>query len=266
MRLSLILLFALSVTGARAHWFGSDTPRLSHLSSHLSAIPTSLPAYSQWSNDDLKKWLKDHNIEAPSTYSQTQLQDIVKSHWNSASAWTADQYNKAQEHFQDIRDSSFDTWDDSRLRDFLLKQGVVAPSGPREQLVSLAKEKYNTYTNAASSFSSQASASASTAIYGDTSYQASQSLSSVIAQATKDAARSFDDSKDYVYSTWDDNKLRSYLEDKGVLKTKAQKTREELLATMRDAYAKVANPVWSAWSDSYMVRLFPRPYPHSMRS
>jgi len=129
---------------------------------------------------------------------------------------------------------------------------VVAPSGPREQLVLLVKQKYRAYTDAASSFSSQASASASTAIYGDTSHQASKSLSSIVAQATQDAFRSIDDSKDYVYSMWDDHKLRSYLEEKGVLKTQTEKRRDELLEMMRDSYAKVAKPVWSAWSDSYI--------------
>ena len=52
---------------------------------------------------------------------------------------------------------------------------------------------------------------------------------------------------------WDDNQLRSYLEEKGVIKTKSEKKRDELLGLMRDNYAKVANPVWEAWSDSYIV-------------
>jgi hypothetical protein len=53
---------------------------------------------------------------------------------------------------------------------------------------------------------------------------------------------------------WDDNRLRSYLEEKGVIKTKQQATRDQLLAKMKESYASVANPVWSAWSDSYIVR------------
>ncbi len=109
------------------------------------------------------------------------------------------------------------------------------------------------YTNAASSFASQASDTASSAVYGDTKHQASQSVSSVYAQATDSAARVLDDSKDYVYSTWDDNQLRSYLIDKGVLKTKSEMKREELMALMKDSYSKVSDPVWQAWSDSYMV-------------
>jgi hypothetical protein len=175
-----------------------------------------------------------------------------------ASSWTYDQYASAQKSFADIRDTTFDKWDESRLREFLLEQGVVAPKGPKEQLVLLAKGRYKQYTEAASSYSARAS----TAVYGDSAYQATQSLSSLVsqattaaAQATRDAARALDDSKDYVYSTWDDNRLRSYLESKGVkVQEKARKNRADLLGLMRDAYAKVTNPVWEAWSDSYIVR------------
>jgi len=42
------------------------------------------------------------------------------------------------------------------------------------------------------------------------------------------------------------------LEGKGVIKSKQQATRDELLAKMRDAYASTTTPVWKAWSDSYL--------------
>ncbi len=53
--------------------------------------------------------------------------------------------------------------------------------------------------------------------------------------------------------SWDDNRLRSYLESKNVIKTKQQATRDELLGKMKDVYGKTVNPVWQAWSDSYIV-------------
>ncbi|KAJ7160979.1 hypothetical protein C8R46DRAFT_1000948 [Mycena filopes] len=231
MRGSLILLLSLSLT-ASASFFGKDTPQ-----------------YNEWSTTELKKWLSDHNIDAPATYSQAELQDLVKSNWNSATAWTYDQYASAQKSFADLREASFDAWDESRLREFLLEQGVVEPKGPREQLVLLAKSKYAAYTSAASSFSAQAS----TAVYGDSTHQMTKSASSLAAQATREAARQLDDAKDYVYSTWEDNRLRNYLVEKGVLaKDAADKKRAELLALMRDAYAKTTTPVYEAWSDSYM--------------
>ncbi|CAL1698317.1 unnamed protein product [Somion occarium] len=177
----------------------------------------------------------------------------------SPSAWSSEQLAKAQALFQGLKVDAFDTWDESRLREFLLEQGVVAPSGTREQLVLLAKQKYNLYSSAASSYSasasslaSQASDTAYTALYGDSKSQASKSVSSYVAQATSDASRKLDDSKDYVYSTWDDNRLRKYLEDKGVIKTKQQATRDELLEKMRETYSQTTNPIWKAWSDSYI--------------
>jgi len=66
-----------------------------------------------------------------------------------------------------------------------------------------------------------------------------------------------DETRDYVYSTWDDNKLRAYLEDKGVITSRQKTTRDQLLAYMSDAYVAVANPVWEAWSESYMVSSTP---------
>ncbi|KAJ7756253.1 hypothetical protein B0H16DRAFT_1539183 [Mycena metata] len=231
MRPSVLLLVSLTITGASASWFSSSSE------------------YDEWSTPELKKWLNDHNINVPETYSQDELKGLVQSNWNSASQWTYDQYASAQKSFADLREASFDAWDESRLREFLLEQGVVEPKGPREQLVLLAKSRYAAYTSAASSFSAQAS----TAVYGDTAHQMTKSASSVAAQATREAARQLDDAKDYVYSTWEDNRLRNYLVEKGVLaKDAADKKRAELLALMRDAYAKTTTPIWEAWSDSYM--------------
>ncbi|KAI0790990.1 hypothetical protein C8Q75DRAFT_758816 [Abortiporus biennis] len=188
----------------------------------------------------------------------------------SPSQWSADQYDNFQRVFSNIKSDAFDSWDESRLREFLLEQGVVEPSGTREQLVLLAKQRYDALSSvassysasvsslasqasgSASSFASQASAGASTAVYGDTKSQASKSVVSYYAQATDDARRKLEDSKDYVYSTWDDNQLRSYLVQKGVIKSKQQATRDELLAKMKETYVKTASPVWQAWSDSYI--------------
>ncbi|KAK0200877.1 hypothetical protein DFS33DRAFT_1084921 [Desarmillaria ectypa] len=236
MKPSIILLAALAV-GAQASWFGSDTPQ-----------------YTDWSSEDLQKWLNDHHISAPSidTYSRNDLLELVKTNWNGAAAWSYDQYVSAQKSFSSLRDSAFDTWDESRLREFLLEQGIVAPKGQKEELVLLAKNRYKSYTDAASSFASQASATASSAVYGNAQHQATQSVSSIVTQATSGVLRAMDDSKDYVYSTWDDTQLRDYLVHKGVLKSKTEKKREELLAMMKDAYYSVADPVWEAWSNSFM--------------
>ncbi|KAF4611540.1 hypothetical protein D9613_003832 [Agrocybe pediades] len=247
MRLSPLIVAASLALAAQASWFSSSDPD---------------PEYSKWNNNELRAWLEVHNVPLPKhSTTHSDLVALVGENWNTASAWTYDQYASAQKSFSDLRDTAFDTWDDSRLREWLLEHGVVAPKGPREHLVLLAKQKYRSYSNAASSYASRASATASTAIYGDATHQASKSASSVVSKATSavsqavdDAASTLDAQKDYVYSTWDDNRLRKYLEEKGVVKSKAQLRRDELLAKMYDAYAAVANPIWEAWSDSYIHR------------
>ncbi|KAH7882217.1 hypothetical protein F5I97DRAFT_1939653 [Phlebopus sp. FC_14] len=227
--------------------------------------------YTKWSLSELRSWLENHNIKVPSHFAHPLLLDLVRAnlpstHSPSAYAdqsrtyvdagrqWTHDQYNRAQRVFEDITESSFDKWDESRLRAFLLEQGVVAPSGPREQLVLLAKQKYRTFTDAAAYYSSLASAAGSSACAGvtDTAYSASKSISSAAAQATSEVGRAFDESKDYVYSTWDDNRLRTWLEEHGVVEAKKASTRSDLIKLVNDYYRKTSKPLWQTWSDSYM--------------
>jgi len=248
MRPSPLFIVATLTLAAQASWF--------------SGSGNNEPAYKSWNTDELKAWLEVHNVPLPQYTSEPELRKAVKGNWYSASAWTRDQYYAAQKSFVDLRDTTFDTWDESTLRQFLLEQGVIAPKGPREYLVILARQKYRAYSSAASSYASQASASASTAVYGDKEYQASKSLSSMtsqvtaaIAQATADVAKKFDELKDYVYSDWDEKQMRKWLEQRSLLKSKEKKQKNELLQMMHDAWGKVANPVWDAWSDSYIVRL-----------
>jgi hypothetical protein len=194
---SLFLFIATLTLVVQASWFGGSSN-------------SDDPAYVSWDTDHLRSWLELHNVPLPKhSSSQAELKDLVASNWNIASSWTYDQYNSAQDLFTGIRDTSFDKWDESRLREFLLKQGVVAPKGPKEHLVQLAKSKYSSYTDAASSFSSRA-----TAAYEDTQHQMSEGVSSIASKVTSvvdQAHKSFDQSKDYVYSTWSDNEMRTWL-------------------------------------------------------
>ncbi|KAJ7584983.1 hypothetical protein C8J56DRAFT_139800 [Mycena floridula] len=225
-----LTLISLSVVAAS--WFGSDTP----------------PPYSTWSASELKAWLVEHNFPVP-TQSGTEatwlesLQSTVESNWNSASTWSQDQYTNAQKTFASVRDDSFETWDESKLRSWLLEQGIVAPKSKKEELVVMAKKQYKDYMAAAQQWSDWAANSASG------SYE---TLTSYAAAATSEVEQTLDDTKDYVYSTWDDNRLRSFLEEKGVLKTKQQAKRDELLKMMRENYAAVTQPVWNAWATSYI--------------
>jgi hypothetical protein len=55
--------------------------------------------------------------------------------------WTAEQLEKAQNVFSNIKDSAFDTWSESQLRQFLLDQGVIEPKGTKEQLIQMARNQ-----------------------------------------------------------------------------------------------------------------------------
>lgn len=221
------------------------------------------PEYATWSSAELKRWLVDHNVPLPTHTKEptrSELRYLVAENWHSASAWTYDQYNHAQQTFSDLRDTAFETWDESRLREFLLRQGIVAPKATKDQLVMMAKSHYKGYKDAAKSFADRASSTASQVTEGasKTAEAFTTRVSAAVAQAETDVARAIDRSKDYVYSSWDDSKLRAYLQSKGLLKSNAEKKRDELLAMMEEYYNKVSNPIWESWSDSYMVGVVAR--------
>ncbi|KAG9029930.1 hypothetical protein FRB95_004726 [Tulasnella sp. JGI-2019a] len=276
MKTSVVLSIALLAASANASWFSSDNK----------------PEYDNWDTQQLHHWLEANSIKTPENYGQKDLRKLVASNWETHKPWTQATYENAQQYYEGLSADAFNTWDESKLRTWLVQQGVVEPKGPREALVTSAQNKYKQYTAAASSLSSKASADASTAVYGDSAYQASKSAESIASQASKtalsaassasvtgaaftnsassivtDATRSaasayasatafvskkMDDTTDYAYSTWDDNQLRTYLENKGVIKTKQQASRDELLSKMKGAYNSATDPVYNAWSDSYM--------------
>ncbi|KAF9238700.1 hypothetical protein BU15DRAFT_47513 [Melanogaster broomeanus] len=121
-------------------------------------------------------------------------------------------------------------------------------ASPRPSSHAEAGHQWNAY------YSSIASASASSVYAGatDTADSASQTVSNVAAQAVSGVTRVFDDSKDYVYSTWDDNRLRSWLEDHGIVEARTASTREELTDLANDFYRTASEPLWERWSDSYI--------------
>lgn len=204
-----------------------------------SPLTCLFPEYSKWDTKQLQNWLEEHKVDVPKSYynSKEHLQNLVAENWWSYTAWTNEQYNNAQRSLQSLKDSTFDSWDESRLREFLLEQGIVEPKGPRERLILLAKNHYNAYKNAGYSLSSTVT----------------DTVSSFVSTSTDDALKAFNESQDYIYSTWDDSQMKDYLVSHGVLKSDVQKTRDQYLKLMKENYAAVADPVWGAWSDSYMV-------------
>jgi hypothetical protein len=183
-----------------------------------------------------------------------------------AKDYSQEQYQHAQKVFADKQHDVIKSWDDSQLRKFLVAQGVVDPSGPRESLEALARSQYASYT----SFASAASSTASSILYGGKSEQASKSAtslahkasssgasaaseasasaSSYAAQASTEVARKADSTRDYIYANWSDSELRGFLQKKGII-AKEKSTREQLLDQVKNSY----DYVWESWTDSYIV-------------
>lgn len=61
------------------------------------------------------------------------------------------------------------------------------------------------------------------------------------------------DTKDYVWSTWNEGQLRHYLEEKGIVDTPAQAQKNDLVAAVKKTYQDTADNVYDTWSDSYLV-------------
>jgi hypothetical protein len=207
--------------------------------SFRSPLTCLVPEYTKWDTKQLQAWLEQNKVDVPKAFynSKENLQNLVAENWWSYTAWSNEQYNNAQKSFQNLKDSTFESWDESRLREFLLEQGIVEPKGPREKLVLLAKSHYNAYKNAGYSLSGTVT----------------DTFSSLVSTSTDTVLKPLDESKDYLYSTWDDNRMRDYLVSHGVLKSNTEKTRDQYLKLMKEHYASVADPVWQAWSDSYIV-------------
>ncbi|KAJ3889983.1 hypothetical protein GG344DRAFT_50572 [Lentinula edodes] len=166
---------------------------------------------------------------------------------SSFSSWTPAQYESFQNSIASMRDSTFDAWDESRLREWLLEQGIVAPKGPREEIVLVAKRRWRDWQDAKANFDSSAASMGSSA---------SSVVSSAMSQASSTVLpqHPLDDTKDYVWSTWDDTQLRKYLVQKGVIddRTAAGKKRDELVALVKDGYNSAQGNIWEMWGDSYI--------------
>ena len=131
------------------------------------------------------------------------------------------------------------SWNESQLKEFLLENDIVAPDSSLNDLRELTKELVKEIEASASSVSSS--------VPKPTTFT---SLNYVYDSLLND----LNDSKDFIYSNWSDNQLRSYLENKGIIRSKSQLKRDELLSYMRKHYAEVTEPIYEAWSDNCIKR------------
>ncbi|KAK4704007.1 hypothetical protein P7C70_g2212, partial [Phenoliferia sp. Uapishka_3] len=229
--------------------------------------------WAEWDDSDLREWLADHNIVTPKTSTHDELLSSVRDNWNTARSYVPSA-NGAQSHFEAAKDSAWDAWTESSLREFLLEKGIISPASHREELIHLAKKHgasasrnaegaWAGATDSVSSGISQASksatsvASVASSAAGSAASQASETLSSAWYAATDSPALAYDyvsdkaqGASDYIWSTWTDTELFDYAAKKGWTTPDKKSTREELLPKVKESYDSISKNAYDTWSDS----------------
>ncbi|KAJ6011189.1 hypothetical protein N7451_002601 [Penicillium sp. IBT 35674x] len=102
--------------------------------------------YNKWHETELERWLSDHDIPYPAPADRKDLENLVKSNWDSKVqkplGSVADQLSDDLHH---AKEWVFDTWSDSQLKSFLDYHGIPAPQPrKRDNLIKAARENYET--------------------------------------------------------------------------------------------------------------------------
>lgn len=152
---------------------------------------------------------------------------------NSAADSASYHANNAKNY---VADSVFDSWADSKLKEFLDENGVKVPQGStRNELLALARRNKAYYTGDTVSGSADSAYKAATSFGGQKA-----------AQVTDTAAEYKQDAFDSVINQWSDSRLKEYLDSRGVPVPQNGK-RDELLAKVRLSKHKAATG-FGAWT------------------
>ncbi|KAF9517416.1 hypothetical protein BS47DRAFT_1359684 [Hydnum rufescens UP504] len=178
-------------------------------------------AWSSWNQEQLTEWLGEHGIQVPKGYTPEQLSELVQANWYAGTTWNSHQVDSVKSLYESVKEKSFDS--------------------------------YRAYTSAASSLSTAASTTVHQAEQSASGLTAS--ASAIIASGPGVAQQTLDNTKDYVYSTWGDNELQTYLKNRGFLHDKDQTTRDQLFTLMKEAYGSVADPIWNAMDMTGFIRM-----------
>ena len=124
------------------------------------------------------RFSQEHGLAPKPKSTRDELVDQVRGAWGTANSYVGAKGSQAQAAFYGGKSNTglnsgiVDAWTDSQLREFLLKNNIVAPSSKTEELRILAKQRIdeiakvgNQATNSASSLASQATNKISEAYY-----------------------------------------------------------------------------------------------------
>ena len=196
--------------------------------------------YSTWSDSDLKEFLDERGIPVPQPYPRDKLISAVRRNSRLASlnmrAVTAAASSSAASAQESLSNALFDSWSDSKLKEFCDTNGIKVPQGSkRNELIALARK------HRASLLGEGVSASAASAFGAATSKAGNQ-----FAKATDDASLMAEHAFDEAAGTWSNSRLKAYLDSRGVPVPQSGK-KDELLAAVRLNKHKAATG-YSAWT------------------
>ena len=145
---------------------------------------------------------------------------------------------------QSLSDALFDSWSDSKLKEFLDEHGVPVPQGSKKnEMLALARKHRASLVGNAST----ASASGSSAFNAATTKAGNE-----YATATDSASMAVDDLFNSAIDTWSDSRLKAFLDSRGVDVPQGSK-KNELVKQVRLNKHKAATG-WSAWTfDTWTV-------------
>ncbi|KAG7001983.1 2-hydroxyacid dehydrogenase UNK4.10 [Physcia stellaris] len=141
-------------------------------------------AYNKWHETELERWLGDHNIPYPTPADRKDLENLVKTNWESKTSnpytdwepaqlqsylkskgqdvkkgtesnknslvsqvkgYWSDATDSTAKTFDNVKDWIFDGWSDSQLKSFLDKHDIPAPQPrKRDSLIATARSNYDT--------------------------------------------------------------------------------------------------------------------------
>lgn len=233
----------------------------------LEVFADSQPRFDDWGQSDVKRYLQDHHVPNPGNLNTDQLRELAKRHWDEtavkADAAHGQVKRGAQVVFDNAQQTAYDAYSDSQLRKFLLDKGIISPASKREELIVLARQHGLEASRSADSAWARATDTAGDAAQavadaaGDAAHAVGDNVSAgyyaalnAPVQAYDYVAGVLDDSRDYVYSSWSDSDLHSWLVSKGLVEPEAKKQRRELLDLIKTPYNEATTHAYEAWGDS----------------
>ncbi|KAJ5211751.1 uncharacterized protein N7498_003397 [Penicillium cinerascens] len=105
--------------------------------------------YNKWHETELERWLSDHDIPHPAPADRKDLENLVKTNWDSKVQKPLGQAaDSVSDELHQAREWVFDTWSDSQLKAFLDRHGIPAPQPrKRDVLIKTARENYESVAN-----------------------------------------------------------------------------------------------------------------------